>query len=79
MSSNGFECTLDTTTKTLVIYGFDKFVGPGDIKIKIRMMNGASASGSWDYNSYYELETPFNKLITYGTGATPTLNNPTVI
>lgn len=42
-------------------------------------MNGASSSGNWDYNSYYELETPFNKLITYGSGATPTLNNPTVI
>ena len=53
LSSNGFECNLDTTTRTLVIYGFDKFIGPADVKIKIRMMNPASASGTWDYNTYY--------------------------
>lgn len=36
-------------------------------------------SDKWEYASYFELETPFNKLITYGDDNNPNLSNPTEI
>lgn len=52
-----------------MVYGFPRFVGPGTIKIKVRMENPeamADITGDWEYKSWYEYEDPFNKLITYG-------------
>lgn len=56
LSSTGLECTVDAANNAIVVYGFPKFVGPGKIKIRVRMENPASMgaiTGSWDYNSWY--------------------------
>ena len=35
-----------------------------------------SITDKWEYNSYFEMETPFNKRITYGDEANPSLSHP---
>lgn len=60
-----------------MITGFPKFVGPGKIVIRVRMENPdntVTISGTWDFNTWYEYETPFNKLVTYGSGNSPSLS-----
>lgn len=82
LSQTGLVCLYDGTNKAFVITGFTKFIGPGKIVIRIRMENPATAAeitGTWSFNTWYLYETPFNKLITYGTTNNPALTDYTDI
>lgn len=57
-------------------------MGPGKIVIRVRMenpINAAAISGQWSFNTWYQYETPFNKLITFGTANNPALSTYTPI
>jgi hypothetical protein len=50
----------------MLIRGFPKFVGPNIIIISLRFLNPNilnSSPGSWQVETWYEVETPLNKLI----------------
>ncbi|CAD8140771.1 unnamed protein product [Paramecium octaurelia] len=82
LSKVGFECAYDGANSQLLITGFNKFIGPGKIIIKVRMENPdntVTISEKWDFKTWYLNESPLNKLITYGDTTTPALTTSTNI
>lgn len=82
LSKVGFECAYDGANSQLLITGFNKFIGPGKIIIKVRMENPDNTvviSDKWEFKTWYVIESPLNKLITYGDVATPALSVATTI
>jgi hypothetical protein len=65
LNNTGFDCALDTSAKTLLITGFPTFPDPGFIQILFRVQNPSALGdpGSWSIETWYEVETPLNKLI----------------